>query len=385
MSIWDDDGSKYGTYEGEPGSPEQWAAGFAQILEGSDAVKAILGESYCSILGVPVGASQEQIKRAYRTKIKSCCPDRHPERIGDFRRYTRAYEVLTGKHKPTIQPVATTATNRTQRRKRKAPDEDNQTSSSIIIPQLLTSIDEDDVQRYINDPTWGAQEKKDGRHITIEINNDNVITRNKKGQASSGSIDFGDSLKTLNRRFIIDGEHIGSKFYVWDLLEIDTVDLRPESYQTRFDILGTLQFDSSIEIVPLAVTKEEKQSLFDHLKSEGKEGIVFKKLDAPFSPGKGMDQLKFKFYADCSIIVAPGRQGRASIGMILINDNGQHEHVGYCTCTLHPLPLPGTVADVKYLYAYKGGCLYQSAFKGIRDDVDVNECTTSQLKYKSEE
>jgi bifunctional non-homologous end joining protein LigD len=57
--------------------------------------------------------------------------------------------------------------------------------------------------------------------------------------------------------------------------------------------------------------------------------------------------------------------------------------VGFCSCSANP-PI-GSVVDIKYLYAYKGGCLYQPSFKGIRDDVDPEECTTSKLKYKTEE
>jgi len=43
------------------------------------------------------------------------------------------------------------------------------------------------------------------------------------------------------------------------------------------------------------------------------------------------------------------------------------------------------VIEVKYLYAYKGGSLYQPSFISIRDDVLVSNCLISQLKYKSEE
>ena len=96
-----------------------------------------------------------------------------------------------------------------------------------------------------------------------------------------------------------------------------------------------------------------------------------------------MNQFKFKFYAECSVIVVAGRQGRSSIGMELINSQGQREFVGFCSCNRNPAI--GSIAEIKYLYAYRGGCLYQPAFKEIRDDVDVNECTTSQLKYKSTE
>jgi bifunctional non-homologous end joining protein LigD len=99
----------------------------------------------------------------------------------------------------------------------------------------------------------------------------------------------------------------------------------------------------------------------------------------------GNDQFKFKFYAESSVIVVAGREGKASIGMEVIDPHNPQSRifVGFCSCSSNP-PI-GSVADIKYLYAYPGGCLYQPSFKGIRDDVDPEECTTSKLKYKSEE
>lgn len=40
--------------------------------------------------------------------------------------------------------------------------------------------------------------------------------------------------------------------------------------------------------------------------------------------------------------------------------------------------------EIRYLYAYKGGSLYQPAFLGERDDIPAEECVLSQLKYKPE-
>ena len=47
--------------------------------------------------------------------------------------------------------------------------------------------------------------------------------------------------------------------------------------------------------------------------------------------------------------------------------------------------LSGTKSTAKVMLAYKGGSLYQPTFKEVRDDIDENECTMKQLKYKAEE
>lgn len=62
-----------------------------------------------------------------------------------------------------------------------------------------------------------------------------------------------------------------------------------------------------IEFVPAATDPANKERLFRHLQSERKEGVVFKRLSAPYTPGRsnsGGNQLKHKFYANLSAVVA---------------------------------------------------------------------------------
>jgi hypothetical protein len=59
--------------------------------------------------------------------------------------------------------------------------------------------------------------------------------------------------------------------------------------------------------------------MFSQFKGEGKEGVVFKHIDAPYIPGKpnaGGTQLKYKFYETASFIVAKVNDKR-SVSLIL--------------------------------------------------------------------
>jgi bifunctional non-homologous end joining protein LigD len=50
----------------------------------------------------------------------------------------------------------------------------------------------------------------------------------------------------------------------------------------------------------------------------------------------------------------------------------------------HDLPPVGSVVEVRYLYAFReSGALYQPVYLGQRDDVDPEECTVDQLKWKA--
>ena len=48
------------------------------------------------------------------------------------------------------------------------------------------------------------------------------------------------------------------------------------------------------------------------------------------------------------------------------------------------VPAINSIIEVRYLYAYKGGSLYQPTYLGVRDDIGVDDCLISQLKYKQE-
>jgi DnaJ domain len=390
-TIWNSP-SKYGTYEGPRGNPSQWGATFEKVWENSPTVQTILGNTAYATLGLQPTANNAEIKTAYHLLARV----HHPDKGGDpikFQQITEAYNTLIAKQPPLFDgPQPTTP----KRKKRPIVDDDEQVEESTeinpdwITPQLLTEIDEDEVESYLNNDDFCAQEKKDGKHITLQVKDNVLYVRNKKGAYSSCSPEF-DALRHLKIDVIIDGEQVGDKFWAWDILELGTSDLRKQPYSARYKILKDvytfiqeLPGHPPIYILPVITGRDAKRMFFESLITAKKEGIVFKRLSAPFSVGKGLDQFKFKFYAEASVIVVAGRPGKRSIGMELFDANGQREFVGYCTCSLVPLPSVGSIAEVKYLYAYRGGCLYQTSFKELRDDVDLSECTTAQLKYKAE-
>jgi bifunctional non-homologous end joining protein LigD len=49
------------------------------------------------------------------------------------------------------------------------------------------------------------------------------------------------------------------------------------------------------------------------------------------------------------------------------------------------IPAVGALIDVEYLYAYKGGALFQTIFRGVRTDYLEADCTTDKLCYKPDD
>jgi bifunctional non-homologous end joining protein LigD len=144
--------------------------------------------------------------------------------------------------------------------------------------------------------------------------------------------------------------------------------------------------NAALNIVPLITGTKEKRAFFNRMKAEKREGVVFKRLDAVYKPGKGHhDMFKCKFWAELSARVASRSTGKESVGVELLDSNGRWVDMGNVTTIGKGRILPGMIIEVKYLYCLEGGSLYQPSVKMIRDDVDEAECVMTQVKYKPKE
>jgi len=152
-------------------------------------------------------------------------------------------------------------------------------------------------------------------------------------------------------------------------------------------VLNSLNFGKNIKFVETAYSKSEKQKLFERLKSENREGIVFKNKDAPYThgrPSSGGNQLKYKFYNTATFIVASHTEGKRSVGLELVS-GVENKKVFMGKVTIPPnkeIPTPGELVEVRYLYAYRGGAVYQPIYLGKRNDSDLTDATMEQIVYK---
>ena len=126
--------------------------------------------------------------------------------------------------------------------------------------------------------------------------------------------------------------------------------------------------------------------MFDRLKAEGREGVVFKNITAPYTPGRpasGGTQLKHKFCETASFVVGKVNAKR-SVSLLLNNDSGLVDAGNVTIPPNHDIPQSGDVVECRYLYAFKeSGCIFQPVYLGTRDDITADECVVSQLKFKS--
>ena len=144
----------------------------------------------------------------------------------------------------------------------------------------------------------------------------------------------------------------------------------------------------AVRLVQTACTATAKRQLLVQLRRDNREGAVFKRASAPYTPGRpasGGDQLKLKFTATASCIVVKGNGTKRSVALALLEGGNR---VGVGNVTIPPrqqIPRAGSVVEVRFLYAYLGGSLFKPVFLGVRDDVSPDACTIGQLKYKAAE
>jgi len=266
---------------------------------------------------------------------------------------------------------------------------DRENRVSGLQPQLLNPIDEKEALRLLKDPAWAMQEKFDGRRVMLRKTGAEILGINRKGLLIGLASPIVVGAHKITGDFILDGECVRDVLYAFDLLEWEGDDYRTTPYRHRFDKLSNLVDRpdiTHIELVETATGPADKERLFRHLQAGKKEGVVFKRLDAPYTPGRPNRcgaQLKHKFYATCSAVVA-NINDRRSVELQLF-DGKREIPVGNVTIPANfNVPAVGEVVEIRYLYAFReSNALYQPVYLGPRKDVEQHECVLSQLKYKS--
>ena len=261
--------------------------------------------------------------------------------------------------------------------------------TSGVLPQLLNAVDESDLEALLNSTDHVMQEKFDGRRLILQKTGGTVTGINKLGVVTGFPAIIAEEFRVSGADFIVDGEIVGEEYHAFDLLELDGEDLRERTYQERYlHLKGLLAsfYHLHIDGVESIVHPREKRQRFEQLRATNREGVVFKRIDAPYTVGRpcsGGPQLKFKFVATASFIVIKAN-GKRSVGLMVF-DGDKVVPVGNVTIPCnHEIPAVGAVVEVRFLYAYRGGSLFQPVYLGTRDDIRAEECTLDQLKFKAE-
>lgn len=254
------------------------------------------------------------------------------------------------------------------------------------VPQLLNEVSEEVLLQLLEDDNFVAQEKQDGERRLVKKNNSTTFGINKKGVKVALPKKIASNVKKIPT-LTVDGEEVGEHLFVFDCLNYNGQDLKELPYLERLKIMDSLSFEGkNISVVYTAYTTKEKKALYEKLKEENKEGIVFKRKDSSYQAGRpnsGGVALKYKFYKTTTAKVSSHTEGKRSVALEMI-ENSQVVPVGKVTIPANKkIPKVGTFVEVRYLYAYEGGSLYQPVYLGERNDQDDTDIETTQLVYKN--
>ena len=268
-------------------------------------------------------------------------------------------------------------------------------SSTYVVPadlgtptgislHLLTQVPESDIERYLTDDSWMAQEKYDGERRPV-ARRESVIGSNKNGFQTTLPSHIAEVLSLLPQDTELDGEQVGDLLYVFDTMKINGEsqrDIASIERKRKVDVLiHQLGNPANIVSVYTAVGTDAKRALYQRLRTEKKEGIVFKRCDASYGDGKNGDQIKIKFLESATLQVASIHPSKRSVQVQGFDDLGFAVPLGSVTIPAnHSIPPINALVEVEYLYTVKA--LVQPVYKGVRTDQTLDSCNIRQLKYK---
>jgi bifunctional non-homologous end joining protein LigD len=254
-------------------------------------------------------------------------------------------------------------------------------------PQLLNAIEEADLEMYFKDPAYMMQEKMDGERRMAKKLGGDVFGINRKGEVVALPEQIAAEMRKLPD-CVLDGEQVGDVLFVFDCMEREGEDLRSRAAEVRYfaaQDLGSAT-GAGMQIIRAFATESGKRKAFAEVKARKGEGVVFKLRDSAYVAGRPNSkgpQVKFKFTASATCVVLSQNGSKRSAGLGIRKGSSElWVPIGNVTIPANfPIPPAGALVEVRYLYAYPGGALYQPVSLGPRTDQTLPD-DVSTLKFK---
>ena len=255
----------------------------------------------------------------------------------------------------------------------------------MIQAELLTETNESHFQRMLLSAVYGFQEKHNGHRLLICKEDGTLRLFNREGEKSSKPLPLRVKNALLSHNltgFVIDGELVGGTFYIFDALILgdeilvgDTYEYREARYHAEFEGYNT-------QLVPVetARTQEQKRRLWDAVLASHGEGIVSKNLKKSYRQGNAGAHFKLKFLKSAEVVViGPSPEGKDSVEIGMWNSNGKMHRISGLSLRNKYRVVPGTVLEVRFLYATKELHIVQPVLVHVRYDKKAADCKLEQL------
>lgn len=273
-----------------------------------------------------------------------------------------------------------------------------------FLPQLLNPIEPEDIPEALTRANGEIflQTKHDGERRIVVANRDEIYGSNRKGLKVALTSSITEALRNFVytmplKQLVLDTEDMGTHLVVFDILQWGE-DFSQRTFRARAEYLRMLKEIPHIlvDLPILAYAPKHVHHFLELAQESNEEGIVLRDPEAQYTPGRPNSWgpcLKIKLYATATCIVEGIHPTKRSISLEMIDAStgpgprGKEKlhRVIIGNCTIPPnydMPSIGDLVEIKYLYAYRGGSLYQPQYKGVRTDLEFQDANTSQLKFK---
>jgi bifunctional non-homologous end joining protein LigD len=264
----------------------------------------------------------------------------------------------------------------------------------IAVPprQQLNKITVEESRALIADADWGCQPKFDGRCLTLVKRGSTVVGFNKlkKIVAIPAAVEAVVSASPFD--MTLDCEVYTERVVTYDCTFFDGRSLIDAAYRERLGALSKAvrslgDGQDAVRLTATAFSRGEKETLIAGLRAASREGVVFKRLSAVYNDGRpasGGNGRKLKFWKSCTVRIASIHPTKASVGLEMLADDGAWVTVGNAKTKPAQIVQVGNRAEIRYLYAFDGGSLFQPELKDAdrTDETTDDDCRMSQLEYK---
>jgi bifunctional non-homologous end joining protein LigD len=207
--------------------------------------------------------------------------------------------------------------------------------------QLLTDCESAEAaEAHFISPLWCAEEKLDGDWRRIIKHGNTIVALTREGREVSASAETIALAMLCPHDFVLDGEQMPlGRFVAFDIFGLSGHPVNADNAARREILCSVWAGD----VVTRAVGEQAKRDLCDAVKAAGGEGLVFKRVDAPYIEGRSQYCQRWKNYhieafdvmavdiEKCSIEVA---SGGVSFGKV--------------PCSLNRLPRVGEMVLIKF-------------------------------------
>lgn len=272
----------------------------------------------------------------------------------------------------------------------------------IISPMLAQKVEPGTVVELARSDLYANEFKVDGDRLLMHVDGGKIMPISRNGKhlpCNRAVLGAFEPFAAGGNRWVFDGEYLDSHFYIFDLVEAPryvqpyvSPDDPGTLFEERRDILESfvskLDLPPEVVLLPSYRETEDKVALIKQVSADNSEGVVFKRLDSPYIPGKRKlywAKYKFRHDVDC-IVVDRNRDGHRNFVLALWDPESSSTEpieVGEVTALAGDGATieVGMVVTVVYLYATDARRLYQPTKPRIRHDKASADCTMDQLVY----